>query len=153
MNDDRLKGWKMAASRSGWARNLALVACSAALVGGGAADASAQIQRLLGLDVSAWQGSISQTTWNNIHNVENRQFIIIRSSRGGTTGYYDQNDSGNANGRNTLSQRYDDPYYIQNINRVVAAGMFAGSYHFSRPDIIETTLNAGGVRNSGTDEA
>ena len=43
MNDDRLKGWKMAASRSGWARNLALVACSAALVGGGAADASAQI--------------------------------------------------------------------------------------------------------------
>ena len=153
MNDDRLKGWKMAASRSGWARNLALVACSAALVGGGGADASAQIQRLLGLDVSAWQGSISQTTWNNIHNVENRQFIIIRSSRGGTTGYYDQNDSGNANGRNTLSQRYDDPYYIQNINRVVAAGMFAGSYHFSRPDIIETTLNAGGVRNSGTDEA
>lgn len=29
-------------------------------------------QRALGLDVSAWQGDISQSTWNNIHNVENR---------------------------------------------------------------------------------
>jgi autotransporter-associated beta strand protein len=153
MSDHQLKGGKRSASRRRWARNLALIACSSALVGGGAGDASAQIQRLLGLDVSAWQGNISQTTWNNIHNVENRQFIIIRSSRGGTTGYYDQNDSANAYGRNTLSQRYDDPYYIQNINRVVAAGMFAGSYHFSRPDIIETTLNAGGIRNNGTDEA
>jgi len=113
----------------------------------------AQIQRVLGLDVSAWQGNVSQTTWNNIHNVESRQFIIIRASRGGTTGYYNQSDPNNNNGLNTFSQRYDDPYYVQNINRVTAAGMFAGSYHFSRPDIIETTLNSGGIRNSGTDEA
>lgn len=114
---------------------------------------TAQIQRVLGLDISAWQGNISQTTWNNFYNVENRRFMILRSSRGGTTGYYDQNDSANNNGLNTLSQRYDDPYYVQNINRVVNAGMFAGSYHFSRPDIIETTLNSGGIRNNGTDEA
>ncbi len=114
---------------------------------------AAQVQRVLGLDISAWQGNISQTTWNNIHNVENRQFIILRSSRGGTTGYYNQNDANNNNGLNTLSQRYDDPYFVQNINRVTTAGMYAGSYHFSRPDIIETTLNAGGIANSGTDEA
>jgi autotransporter-associated beta strand protein len=52
-----------------------------------------------------------------------------------------------------LSQRYDDPYFVQNINRVVTAGMFAGSYHFSRPDIVESTFNSGGIRNDGADEA
>ncbi|NOS69457.1 MAG: hypothetical protein HOP33_05940 [Verrucomicrobia bacterium] len=115
--------------------------------------ASAQIQRVLGLDISAWQGNISQATWNNIHNVENRQFIILRSSRGGTTGVYNQNYPNNDFGTNTLSQRYDDPYYVQNVNRVTTAGMYAGSYHFSRPDIIASTLNSGGIPNSGTDEA
>ena len=117
-----------------------------------AASASAQ-QRVLGLDVSAWQQSISQTNWNNIRNVEDRRFVFIRSSRGGTTGYYNQNNPGNTNGQNTLSQRYDDPYFIQNITRSTTAGMFAGPYHFSRPDIIESTLNSDGKRNSGTDEA
>lgn len=101
-------------------------------------------QRLLGLDISAWQGNISQTTWNNLRTIENRRFVFIRSSRGGTTGYYDQNDADNSNGNNTLSQRYDDPYFIQNINRAGVAGIYAGSYHFSRPDIIA---------NSGADEA
>lgn len=117
------------------------------------ANPSARAQRLLGLDISAWQGNISQTTWNNFRNVENRRFVILRSSRGGTTGYYDQNDSDNSNGRNTLSQRYDDPYFIQNINRATAAGIYAGSYHFSRPEIVESTQNSGGIRNSGADEA
>jgi autotransporter-associated beta strand protein len=110
-------------------------------------------QRVLGLDISAWQGNISQTTWNNIKNVENRQFVILRSSRGGTTGYYDQNNSDNNPPTNTFSQRYDDPYYVQNINRATTAGMFAGSYHFSRPDIIASTLNSGGIANTGADEA
>jgi len=110
-------------------------------------------QRVLGLDVSAWQQNISQTTWNNIRNVEDRRFVFIRSSRGGTTGYYNQNNPNNTNGQNTLSQRYDDPYFIQNINRSTTAGMFAGPYHFSRPDVIESTLNSGGIRNSGADEA
>lgn len=111
--------------------------------------------RLLGLDVSAWQGNISQVTWDNIHNLENRNFVFIRASRGGTTGEdhlrggYPPNDDTYFN----LSQRYDDPYFIQNINRATAAGMYAGSYHFSRPDIIATTPNSGGIANTGTDEA
>lgn len=113
----------------------------------------ASAQRALGLDISAWQGNISQATWNNIRNVENRQFVFLRSSRGGTTGYYNQNDAANNNGLNTLSQRYDDPYYIQNINRATTAGIYAGSYHFSRPDVVESTLNSGGIANTGTDEA
>jgi autotransporter-associated beta strand protein len=131
----------------------AAAALFVALLGMTVVPAPAQPLRVLGLDISAWQENISQTTWNNIRNVENRQFVILRSSRGGTTGYYNQNDASNSQGRNTNSQRYDDPYFVQNINRAAAAGMFAGSYHFSRPDIIESTLNSGGVRNSGTDEA
>lgn len=125
-----------------------LAACALLLT-----TATAHAQRVLGLDISAWQGNISQTTWNNIKSVENRQFVILRSSRGGTTGYYDQNDKDNLNGLNTLSQRYDDPYYVQNVNRATAAGMFVGSYHFSRPDIIATTTNSNGIANSGANEA
>lgn len=118
-----------------------------------ALQSQSHAQRLLGLDISAWQGNISQTTWNNIHNVENRDFVFIRSSRGGTTGFYNQSDPSNSAGNNTLSQRYDDPYFFQNINRATAAGIYAGPYHFSRPDIIETTQNSNGIRNSGADEA
>ena len=125
----------------------------AVLLGAVALEAPAQIQRLLGLDISDWQGNISKTVWSNFVAVENRHFVLLRSSRGGTTGCYNENDSGNTYGTNTLSQRYDDPYYIQNINRATAAGMFAGSYHFTRADIIETTKNSGGIRNSGTNEA
>ncbi len=132
-----------------------LTAGSVAAFASALSSNSAYAQRALGLDISAWQGNISQTTWNNIRNVENRQFVFLRSSRGGTTGYYNQNNAGNNNpvGQNTQSQRYDDPYYIQNMNRATAAGMYAGSYHFTRPDIIASTLNSGGVANSGTDEA
>ncbi len=120
-------------------------------------------QRLIGIDVSAWQGNISAANWATLKRATNiqvsgingdgRDFVLIRSSRGGTTGYYDQNDSANANGLNNFSQRYDDPYFIQNINRATSAGLWAGSYHFARPDVIASTLNSGGIANSGTDEA
>ena len=113
----------------------------------------ARAQRSLGLDVSAWQGTISQSTWNNLHNVNDRDFVFIRSSRGGTTGYYNQSNPANNGGENTLSQRYDDPYFALNITRATNAGMFAGAYHFSRPDIVAGTLNSGGIANSGADEA
>lgn len=111
--------------------------------------------RVLGIDVSAWQGSISQTTWNNIRAVENRQFVFVRSSRGGTTGVDKRNGGypSNDDTEFTLSQRYDDPYFVQNVNRATAAGMFVGSYHFSRPDIITTTSNSGGIANTAVDEA
>jgi GH25 family lysozyme M1 (1,4-beta-N-acetylmuramidase) len=119
--------------------------------------------RVTGLDISAWQGNWSTTQWATLHRPTNqsvngvlgdgRDFVFIRSSRGGTTGYYDQSDSGNVNGKNTLSQRYDDPYFVQNITRATAAGMLAGPYHFGRMDIIASTTNANGIPNNGTDEA
>lgn len=110
--------------------------------------------RALGLDVSAWQGNISQATWNNLRNNDNMQFVFIRSSRGGTTGV-DQTAGGYPAGSTTqtLSQRYDDPNFVQNINRATTAGLFAGSYHFARPDIVASTPTAGGIANTGTDEA
>lgn len=132
-------------------RVLAIAALIAIYVG--CANGTARAQRALGLDISAWQGNISQTTWNNFLNVENRQFVFLRSSRGGTTGFYNQNNADNDPPTNTLSQRYDDPYFVQNINRAATAGMYAGSYHFSRPDIVEGTLNSNGIANSGADEA
>jgi autotransporter-associated beta strand protein len=111
--------------------------------------------RLLGIDVSAWQGNISQATWNNIRNVENRQFVFVRSSRGGTTGI-DKRQGGFPSNDDTdfsLSQRYDDPYFVQNVNRATTAGMFVGSYHFARPEITGTTTNSGGIANTAVDEA
>lgn len=109
--------------------------------------------RSLGIDISAWQGNLSQSTWNSFAGAGNRDFVFLRSSRGGTTGYYNQSNSDNDPPTNTLSQRYDDPYFIQNITRATTAGMFAGAYHFGRMDIIESTLNANGIANTGTDEA
>lgn len=141
------------------------VSALAALVvafAGWAPPAQAQ-QRSLGIDVSAWQTNISTTDWATIKRPPNQQvggvfgdgrdFVFIRSSRGGTTGYYNQSDSDNSEGLNTLSQRYDDPYFVQNITRSTNAGLLAGPYHFSRPDIIATTQNSGGIPNNGTDEA
>src|SRR6478672_7880590 len=61
----------------------------------------AQGQRVLGIDVSAYQGNLSMTNWATLHRRtdqqvngtfgDGRDFVFIRSSRGGTTGYYDQN--------------------------------------------------------------
>ncbi len=83
-----------------------------------------------------------------------RVFTFIRASRGGTTGVYNEYDPNNTTyGTNTLSQRYDDPYFVQNINLATSAGVFAGPYHFIRPDIIASTLNSGGIANTGADEA
>jgi autotransporter-associated beta strand protein len=109
--------------------------------------------RSLGVDISAWQGNLSQATWNSFAGAGNRDFAFIRSSRGGTTGYYNQSNADNDPPTNTLSQRYDDPYFVQNITRATTAGILAGTYHFGRMDIIESTLNANGIANNGTDEA
>jgi len=119
------------------------------------AAAQSSGNRVLGIDVSAWQGNISQTTWNNLRSRDKRHFVFVRATRGGTTGV-DKRAGGFPSSDNTtftLSQRYDDPYFVQNMNRATAAGMFAGSYHFARPDIVSTTTNSGGIANSARDEA
>jgi autotransporter-associated beta strand protein len=118
-------------------------------------------QRPLGIDISAWQGNISAGNWNTLHNTNDRDFAFIRSSRGGTTGFDHDNDNllttnANCNGvstRSCLSNRYDDPYFGQNITRATAAGLFAGPYHRSQANVVASTPNSGGIANSGIDEA
>lgn len=134
------------------------VAASAALLGGAAPSLA---QRLLGIDISAWQDSISVANWSTLHNTNERDFVFIRSSRGGTTGFDHNHDNilssnANCNGVSTdacLSRRYDDPYFGQNITRATNEGLFAGTYHRSRADVIASTPDTGGIANNGTDEA
>jgi autotransporter-associated beta strand protein len=121
-------------------------------------------QRRLGIDISAFQNEISAANWTTLKNTNQRDFAFIRSSRGGTTGFdHFQTDNlglnnvpANCNGVSTtecLSNRYDDPYFGQNITRATNAGLFAGPYHRIQAQIIATTPNSGGIANSGTDEA
>src|SRR3954452_12878213 len=127
-------------------------------------------QRLLGLDVSAYQGEITTAEWDTFKRPmsqqvggisgDGRDFVIIRSSRGGTTGE-DHRQGAYPSGNNTFftqSERYDDAYFVQNITRATAAGLFAGAYHFARPDVLASTVNSdgvttAGVANNGIDEA
>ena len=125
--------------------------------------ALAQQQRALGIDISYYQGNITAGNWATLHRPTNQQvggifgdgrdFVFIRASRGGTTGFYNQGDPNNTSGLNTLSFRYDDPYFVQNITRATTEGLFAGPYHFSRPDVVASTPTSGGIAYTGTDEA
>src|SRR5438876_881238 len=114
---------------------LALACTVIAAICGYAQTASAQ--RALGIDVSDWQGTLAVSNWTKIHQAASsggggRDFVFLRSTRGGTTGFYDEHDSANANGLNTLSQRYDDLHFYDNIKNATSVGMWAGPYHFGR---------------------
>ena len=104
----------------------------------------ASAQRTLGVDVSYWQGEITQTAWNYAYNSTNRRFVFIRSSRGGTTGLGQTSGTPGGGTQETLSRRYDDSRFIQNMVRANSAGLMTGPYHFARPDILT---------NTGADEA
>jgi autotransporter-associated beta strand protein len=111
-------------------------------------------QRVLGLDVSRNQGTISSQNWIAAFN-GGRKFVFIRATRGGTTGVYKPGGGYpfNDNDEFSLSQRYDDPYFVEWINNSTAAGLFAGAYHFGRADIVASTPNANGIPNDPVDEA
>ena len=141
-----------------WVRSWGARIAAAALLSV-ADSAQAQQLRVLGIDISYYQGNITAANWTTLHRPTNQQvggvygdgrdFVLIRASRGGTTGFYNSSDSS----QDTLSRRYDDPYFVQNITRATTEGLLAGPYHFSRPDVIATTLNSGGIANTGADEA
>ena len=153
--------WVRLAGRSVRAKTATFALLAALLTT--AIPASAQQQRALGIDISYYQGNITATNWATLHRPTNQQvggvfgdgrdFVMIRASRGGTTGFYNQGDPNNTSGLNTLSFRYDDPYFVQNITRATTEGLFAGPYHFSRPDVVASTPTSGGIANTGTDEA
>ncbi len=124
-----------------------LAAVPAALIVA-AVPASGQ-QRALGSDISYWNcGSsstgISQDNWNAAYAAGRREFVFIRATRGGTTGVDQRQGTPGGGTVATLAHRYDDPRFIQNIQRATSAGMVAGPYHFARPDV---------AGNTGADEA
>jgi hypothetical protein len=49
-------------------------------------------ERVLGIDIAAWQGNLSSGNWTTLHTTDERDFVFIRSSRGGTTGFDHDND-------------------------------------------------------------
>src|SRR5436190_6988676 len=148
--------------RRGWSWKAGIAPVMAVVLAVGS-PASGQQLRSLGIDVSAWQGNITAANWATLKRATNQQvsgiygdgrdFVFIRSSRGGTTGE-DHRQGGYPSGNNTfynLAQRYDDPYFVQNINRATSAGLFAGSYHFDRADILPSPVNSDGVTTARAD--
>jgi len=61
---------------------------------------SGQQLRVLGIDVSTYQGDITTANWSTLRTTDSRDFVIIRSSRGGTTGE-DHRQGGYPSGNNT----------------------------------------------------
>ena len=53
---------------------------------GAAFPAMAQQLRVLGIDISTYQGDITPANWATLKSTDSRDFVFIRSSRGGTTG-------------------------------------------------------------------
>jgi GH25 family lysozyme M1 (1,4-beta-N-acetylmuramidase) len=74
---------------------------------------AALAQRPLGIDVSAWQGDISQANWNRIYNEGGRRFAFIRVTHYGA------------------SNGDPDSYYAENFTRARAAGLLVGPYHYA----------------------
>ncbi len=75
---------------------------------------TALAQRALGIDVSAWQGDISQANWNRVFSEGGRRFAFIRVT------HYGEDDRGDP-----------DWYYVQNFDRAKAAGLLVGPYHYA----------------------
>ena len=106
-------------------------------------------RRMIGIDVSDWQNQNGPTgdtpiDWATVRRPVSQggagmDFAFIRSSRGGTTGTYDEHA-----GTGTLAHRYDDFAFVYNITNATANGVLAGPYHFARADILT---------NTGADEA
>lgn len=89
---------------------------------------SAMGQRPLGLDVSYWQGNLTQANWNTVH-ASGWDFVIVRATHYSAPGETDAHGS-------------PDPYFVNNITRARAAGMLAGAYSFVRNTIRDPITEA-----------
>ncbi|MEA2708393.1 MAG: hypothetical protein QOF78_994 [Phycisphaerales bacterium] len=115
--------------------------------------------RVLGVDVSDWQqedldgNALQPIDWPLVHKPVaqgggGKDFAFIRASRGGTTGTYNKYTA-----VGTLSQKYDDYRFYENINNATTAGVIAGPYHFIKADITSYVINGQTVTHTGADEA
>lgn len=84
--------------------------------------------RPLGIDVSYWQGVRSQADWNSAY-ASGRVFAFVRATHYSTSGESDAHGS-------------PDPYFQNNITYARNAGMYAGAYHYARPDLRSPAVEA-----------
>jgi GH25 family lysozyme M1 (1,4-beta-N-acetylmuramidase) len=85
-------------------------------------------QRPLGIDVSYWQGNLTQANWNSIHNA-GKAFAIVRATHYTSSG-------------ETYAHGDPDPYFASNMVYAHNAGMLAGAYNFARPSLWSPTTDA-----------
>lgn len=81
--------------------------------------APASAQRPVGIDVSYWQGSLTQSNWNSVYS-SGRRFAFVRATHWTATG-------------ETYAHGDPDPYFVNNMNRATTAGLYTGAYNFARP--------------------
>src|SRR5437763_497987 len=137
-------------------RRRKLLALAVALSSPAAALAQSSGNRVVGVDVSDWQNQNPENqpiNWSLVHTPTaqgggGKDFAFIRSSRGGTSGTYNEQTRAG-----TLAQRYDDFAFEYNITNAFAAGVLAGPYHFIRADIVTYTSGGNTITHTGTDEA
>ena len=102
------------------------IAVVAAIVSLPFAESAALGQRLLGIDISAYQTNLSASNWTTLHTTNSRDFVFIRSSRGGTTGFdHILTDTSSLSGvpadcngvsaTECMANRYDDPYFKRRL--------------------------------------
>lgn len=85
-------------------------------------------QRPVGIDVSYWQGSLTQANWNSVYS-SGRRFAMVRATHWTASG-------------ETYAHGDPDPYFVNNMNRAAAAGLYAGAYNFARPSQWSPTTDA-----------
>ncbi|MCC7087033.1 MAG: glycoside hydrolase family 25 protein [Pirellulales bacterium] len=76
-------------------------------------SAPAAAAHLEGVDISHWQGALSQLNWNSVQSA-GKSFAFIKASEGVS---------------------FADPQFVNNISRATTAGILAGAYHYARPDL------------------
>ena len=118
------------------------IASAVGLLSLGFLSTSAQADRVRGIDVSQWQGSMD---WEQAYDSDVR-FTFVRSSRGG---------------QSAATGGYDDTRFLENMSKLsdlAASGkrIYAGAYHFARPDLVATTNGqptVAAIRSSARAEA
>src|SRR6478736_2365771 len=76
--------------------------------------ADAFAARAVGIDVSHYQGDITQSEWNSVFS-SGRTFGWTKATEGSGSGL-------------------NDATFVNNMTRARAAGLYLGAYHFGRPE-------------------
>jgi autotransporter-associated beta strand protein len=76
--------------------------------------------RSVGIDVSDYQGNLTQANWNSIR-ADGKDFAWTKATEGGG---------------------FTASTFVNNMNRGTTAGVYMGAYHYARPDLNSATTDA-----------